>query len=154
MLIALTSIMCLHIIWGDPEVLVKGVWIWDVSLWWTNPFCHWHHHRWNEKGKRYLDYSCFLPKLIRPGSGNKENTKCSAFHLRNSTCFLGLLSETARLLSPCTQLPSHPVQNSPFREQSKRRDQVNTAMVMYSSRSDSPLSVKGLMLLNSKNLLG
>lgn len=29
-IIALTSILCLHIIWGDPYVLVKGVWIQDV----------------------------------------------------------------------------------------------------------------------------
>lgn len=114
----------------------------------------WPQVEWKREKIPKLFLRCFLPKLIWTGSDNKENAKCSAFHLQNSTCFLGLLSETARLLSSRTQFPSHPVQNSPFREQSKYRDHVNTAVVMYSSRSDSPLSMKGLMLLSSKYLLG
>lgn len=96
--------------------------------------------------------ACFFPpKCIWIGLGTRESTKCLAFHLLNPT--LLLWAPVRDITTPHVQLPSHLVQHSPFREQGKCRDQVNTAMVRYSLRSYFYLSMKGLMVLNSRNPL-
>ena len=135
MLIALTSITSLACYLRTSLCAGKGCLNTGCLFGMDKPICHWHHHRWNEKGKRHLNYS---PTVSFPNSSGQAQVtgimqSAQPFTFRTQHCCFGLLSETSQLLSASTLLPSR--SGSSFRVESKCRDQVNTAMVMYSLRS-------------------
>lgn len=128
LLVALTCITYFHMSW--LKVLEYEMFVWN--------------------GQTRFSADTVTDEMKR-GKERMQSAKLFIFSIQH--CFFRHLSKTAWLLLHSTT-PLSAQYKTPHSESRANRDQVNTAMVMCSLKSHFPLSVKGIMLLNSKNLLG